>query len=151
MNAFEYIDELEGVIKKNIGKEDQSKTITLEEHNKQMLNMLYILRTSMEEAEYVYEAKRIGHEDYMTFGEHTVLYSHLKDSLLLFQPMCSDGSFNAVDMQSIAEVLGKLYEAGKIQEDMILLPPDVNVLRAVLRKPDTPDSHDEEDLPEEFK
>lgn len=151
MNAFEHIDQLEAVIKKNIQEKDQTQTITLEEHNKSMLNMLYIIKKCLGDAEYVFQAKRIGHEDYMTFGEYTVLYSHLADDLLLFQPMCSDGSFLSVDMSSIAEELGKLKQSGRIKEDMILLPPDVNVLRATLRKPDTPEEHDEENLPEEFK
>lgn len=149
MNAYEYIDQMADVIKKCAQDKDQSETITLEEHNKQMLNMLYILKKEMEDAEYVFEAKRIEHDDYMVFGEYTILRRQLNDGLLIFQPMTSD--VVAIDMQSIAEVLSQLRDSGKIQEDMILLPPDVNVLRAVLRKPDTPDNHDESDLPDEFK
>lgn len=136
MNTFEYLDEMKKIImeQKEKAVKEGNKPMTAEEHFDQMYNMLYIIEKEMANAEYVYEAKGVLHEDYITFGEHTVLQKRLTDSLLIFQPMVSD--IEALDMEGIAGVLSDLHEAGRIPEDIILLPPDINILRARLRKPE---------------
>ena len=97
--------------------------------------MLQVLETEMQEAEYNYQ---VVSTDFTvkTFGELTVLQKELNENVLIFQPVVTDEELSAIDMQSLADVLKKLRDSGQIKENMILLPPNINVFRAKLARPD---------------
>ena len=140
MNPFERIDELGRAIMaevKNAGINNnyQGSTITQAEHYKEMLNMLALLKKEMAEAEYNYQVESVNHE-VKIFEELTVLQKELNDDVIIFQPIAiGEEELSAIDMQSLADVLKTLRDSGEIKENILLLPPNINVFRAKLEKP----------------
>ena len=141
MNPFERIEEMRQTLKaevKNNGIKG-SDYITQAEHYKRMLGMLNILEEEMKDAEYHYQVESVNHT-IKTFEELTVLQRQLNENVIIFQPVVAQDEFSAVDMQSLAEVLTRLRDSGQIEENIILLPPNINVFKAVLAKPSEEDS-----------
>lgn len=141
MNPFERIEEMRQTLKaevKNNGIKG-SDYITQAEHYKRMLGMLNILEEEMKDAEYHYQVESVNHT-IKTFEELTVLQRQLNEDVIIFQPVVAQDEFSAVDMQSLAEVLTRLRDSGQIEENIILLPPNINVFKAVLAKPSEEDS-----------
>ena len=141
MNPFECIKEM----KKTLGFEIQQKnikendTISQKEHYTRMLNMLDILEKEIKDAEYNYEVESIKHE-VKVFDDTTVLQKQLNDDVIIFQPIAiDDADLYNIDMYSLADVLRQLHDSGKIKEDMLILPPNINVFRAKLALYNTKD------------
>lgn len=105
--------------------------------------MLNILEEEMKDAEYHYQVESVDNT-IRTFEELTVLQKELNDDVIIFQPVVAADEFTAADMQSLADVLTHLRDTGQIKENMILLPPNINVFRAVLAEPSDENS-DESD------
>jgi hypothetical protein len=135
MNPFERIEEMKEILKSEVINNGikGSDTITQAEHYKRMLGMLSILEEELEQAEYNYQVESINRE-VKTFDEQAVLYSQLNEDVVIFQPVQTNEEYTMVDLQSLADVLRKLHDSGQIKENIILLPPDINVFRAVLAK-----------------
>ena len=74
-----------------------------------------------------------------TFDEYIVLQRQLNEDIIIFQPTTSD--ISSIDMCSLADILTKLRDSGQVKENIVLLPPDINVFRAKLSRP-----KDNEDL-----
>ena len=68
---------------------------------------------------------------------------NLNEDIIIFQPVVTQDEFSTVDMQSLAEVLTKLRDAGQIKENIVLLPPNINVFRAKLSLPDKKEDKEE--------
>lgn len=136
MNPFERIKEMKEILKAEVQNNGikGSDVITQAEHYKRMLGMLTILEEEMKDAEYNYEIESIDHE-VRTFGELIVMQRQLNDKVLIFQPVVTEEELTAVDMQSLADVLRQLKDSGEIKENMILMPPDINIFRARLAQP----------------
>lgn len=135
MSPFERIEEMKGILKaeiKNNGIKPDD-VITQKEHYERMYSMLSILSEELKDAEYNYEIESIDQKIH-TFEELAVTRRQLNDSILIFQPVATE-DFAAKDMQSLADVLRHLKDSGEIKEDMILIPPDINVFRAKLVLP----------------
>lgn len=149
MNPFDKIDEMKQILASEIKTNNIKKTdtITQEEHYKRMLNMLNILKEELKTAEYNYQAEKIQGA-IKTFDEFTVTEKQLNDSVIIFQPIATD-EFRAADMESLANVLTKLKEDGQITENIMILPPDIEVLRAVLATPIEESEDDDSDENEE--
>ena len=132
MNPFERIEEMRQVLKSEvISKEIKgSDYISQAHHYQRMMNMLNILEEELKNAEYNYQIKSIDNE-VKTFGEFAVLQSQLNEEVIIFQPVATE-EITMIDMQSLADVLKKLRDDGQIKENIILLPPNINVFRAVL-------------------
>ena len=132
MNPFERIEEMRQALKSEvISKEIKlSDCISQAHHYRRMMNMLNILEEELKNAEYNYQIKSIGNE-VKTFGELAVLQSQLNEEVIIFQPVATE-EITMIDMQSLADVLKKLRDDGQIKENIILLPPNINVFRAVL-------------------
>lgn len=141
MNPFERINELKQVIfgeikSAGINKNFAGKSMTEAEHYKRMLNMLNILETEMGEAEYHYEVEALDHS-VMTFEEHTVFQKELNNNVIIFQPInVGEDEISMLDMESLSNILVKLRDSGEIEENIIILPPNVNVFRAKLARPE---------------
>ena len=146
MNPFEYIDELKRTVQANMADENNAKkTITYQEHCTGLMNMLNILKQEMEHAEYNYQVTGVNYKDILTFGELTVMQKELSDEVLIFQPIAvGEAELSAVDMQSLADVLTKLRNDGTITQNMLLLPPNINVFKAVLKRPEDKEDESEE-------
>lgn len=139
MNPFEHIKELRSLLKtevkeKNINKFNTEPTITEAEHYSRMLNLLAIIEKDLESAEYNYKIELNGHSKVHTFKEMSFLQSNLNDDVILFQPISEDVLSNT-DMKSLADILSKLRDTEQIKQNMIILPPGINVFKAVLVKP----------------
>jgi len=135
MNPFERIEEMKSVLKaefKNNGI-NPDEVITQKEHYKRMYGMLSILAEELKNAEYNYEIESLNQE-IRTFGELAVTERQLNDEVLIFQPIATE-DFSANDMQSLADVLRHLRDSGQIKENMIIIPPDINIFRAKLALP----------------
>ena len=136
MNPFERIEEMRQALKaeiknNNIKSDDYIKQI---EHYKRMVGMLNILEEEMKEAEYNYQIESIDSK-VKVFDELTVLQQELNDNVIIFQPVAvNDVELSAIDMQSLADILTKLRDSGEIKENIILLPPNINVFKAKLAK-----------------
>lgn len=148
MNPFYYIEELKETIKNQLASVAKTPTrISAEQHYQEMLNMLDLLSTEMQEAEYNYEVESVKHQ-VKIFDELTVLQKELTDDVLIFQPIAiGESELSAIDMQSLAEVLTKLRDDGMIKENILLLPPNINVFRAKLAKGKDDKEEFEEELP----
>lgn len=138
MNAFEYISELKQNIesKKNSinGTDITNQSISMEKHLEEMLNLLNVIETELEMAEYNYEVESVD-QSIETFEDYTLIKAQLSNDVLIFQPLpLDDERLSAIDLDSIANILQKLRDANIIKEDMILLPPDIKVFRAKLKK-----------------
>lgn len=144
MNPFEKIEEMKQILATEIKSNNikGSDTITQAEHYKRMVNMLNILKEELKTAEYNYQAEKIN-GNIKTFDEFAVVEKQLNDKILIFQPVAGD-EFRAADMKSLADVLKQLKEDGQIEENIMLLPPDVEVLRAILATPADEESEDED-------
>lgn len=141
MNPFERIEEMRQTLKAEVINNGikGSDCITQAEHYKRMIGMLNILEEEMKDAEYHYQVESVNHT-IKTFEELTVLQRQLNEDVIIFQPVVAQDEFSAVDMQSLAEVLTRLRDSGQIEENIILLPPNINVFKAVLAKPSEEDS-----------
>jgi hypothetical protein len=145
MNPFERIEEMRQTLKAEVINNGikGSDCITQAEHYKRMIGMLNILEEEMKDAEYHYQVESVDNT-IRTFEELTVLQKELNDDVIIFQPVVAADEFTAADMQSLADVLTHLRDTGQIKENMILLPPNINVFRAVLAEPSDENS-DESD------
>jgi hypothetical protein len=148
MNPFEKIEEMKQILVSEIKTNNIKKTdtITQEEHYKRMINMLNILSEELKTAEYYYQAEKITGE-IKTFDDFPVLQKSLNDNIIIFQPVVV-GEFRQSDMHSLADVLKALKDDGQIKENIMVLPPDVEVLRAVLAT-STEDEEETEEAKEE--
>lgn len=148
MNPFEKIEEMKQILVSEIKTNNIKKTdtITQEEHYKRMINMLNILSEELKTAEYYYQAEKITGE-IKTFDELPVLQKKLNEDIIIFQPVVV-GEFRQSDMHSLADVLKALKDDGQIKENIIILPPDIEVLRAVLAT-STEDEEEVEETKEE--
>lgn len=139
MNPFDCISDMEQTLRNEVRDKGikSDDTITMREHYNRMLNMLGILKEQLEDAEYNYQVSGVNYSDIMTFGELTVMKKELNDEVIIFQPIAvGEAELSAVDMQSLSEVLTKLRDDGIIKQNMLLLPPNINIFKAVLKKPD---------------
>ena len=136
MNPFERIKEIRQAMMteaKNAGinANNNGTVMTAREHYQHIFNLLALLEMDLKDAEYNYEVETIDHQ-IKTFDEYAVLQKELTDDVLIFQPIGSAEDITAADMQSLADILTKLYDSEVIKENMILLPPNINVFRARL-------------------
>lgn len=134
MNPFERIKEMKEILKAEIKNNGikSNDTITQMEHYKRMVNMLNVLEKEMEDAEYHYQVESID-RTVTTFDDFTVFQQQLNDDVLIFQPMTlSEDDLSIIDMQSLADTLRHLHENGQIKENILLLPPNINILKAKL-------------------
>lgn len=145
MNPFEYINELKQVVTKNAADPaNQGKTISYEEHCKALLNTLNVLEIEMQQAEYNYVVQSVE-QKVTTFDELVVLQKELTDEVIIFQPIAiGEAELSAVDMKSLADILTQLRDKDVIKQNMILLPPNINVFKAKLAEPSDSDDEDDE-------
>lgn len=134
MNPFERIKEMKDVIKTEIANNNQ-ESFTAKEHYNRMINMLNIIEVELENAEYNYEVES-AHGKITTFSEFIVTQKNLNENVIIFQPIAvDDAELSNIDMQSLADILKTLRDNGEIKENILLLPPNINVFRAVLAQP----------------
>ena len=138
MNPFEYINELKQVIVSNANdSSNKNKKISYKEHCDSIIATLEVLETEMKNAEYNYQVSSIENKNVFTLDELTVLEKQLNDEVLIFQPVNINGDeVTNVDMNSLAQVLTNLRNDGKITQNILVLPQNVNVFKAVLKRPD---------------
>lgn len=143
MNPFERIEEMKQALKAEIKNNDIKATdrISQAEHYNRMIGMLNILEEGMKDAEYHYEVESLKHT-VKVFDELTVLQRQLNEDIIIFQPVGAMDEISAVDMQSLVDVLQKLRDTEQIKENMIILPPNINIFRARLAKPITEDEEE---------
>lgn len=134
MNTFEYLEEMEQTISKQMKTVNPTDRISIQQHYQEMLNMLSILKTEMEMAEYHYTVQSLDNEVH-TFEEFTVLQKQLNDELILVQPVSiGETELSAIDMESLCNILKRSRDTGLITENIIVLPPNINVFKAKLAK-----------------
>lgn len=136
MNPFERIKELKQILKAEIVSNGikESDTITQGEHYRRMVGMLNVLEEELKNAEYCYEVESTN-QTVQTFDELTVFQKDLNEDVIIFQPIAtSEEELTAVDMKSLADVLTQLHDNGQIKENILILPPNINVFRAKLAK-----------------
>lgn len=138
MNPFEQIEELRQTLKieaVNKGIENEEKVFSIKEHYGHMINMLNVLEKELENAEYNYQVECVN-QTIKTFGELTVFQKDLNDDVIIFQPIAlGEDELASIDMQSLADVLLQLKNTDQIKENMLILPPNINVFRAKLARP----------------
>lgn len=133
MNAFEYIDEMIDVISKST---DGEEIITKQDHYNSLTSALQMLRQEMENAEYNYVVQSVEQE-VITFSELVLLKKQLTDDVIIFQPIAiGEEELSAIDMQSIANTLTQMKDSGIVKENILLLPPNINIFKAKLSPKD---------------
>ena len=133
MNAFDYIQELKDTIN-NKRQNDTNTNISIEQHYNEILNILDILKIELEQVEYNYELETIDC-NIKTFDEYTVTEKQLNENVILFQPLTIDEfDLSEIDLQSLTSILQKLKDKDLIKEDIIIIPPNINIFRAKLVK-----------------
>jgi hypothetical protein len=132
MNTFDYLEEMEQTIQDKMNSTDDTARMFVKNHYQEMLNMLTILKTEMEMAEYHYVVESLQNEVH-TFEEFTVLQKHLNDDLILIQPIAlGEAELSMIDMQSLCDILKQARDKGIITENIVVLPPNINVFKAKL-------------------
>ena len=146
MNAYEYIQELKQVIVNNAkDPSNKNKQMTYKEYCSGLYNTLSVLEKELEMAEYNYQVETVDGE-VMTFDEASFMKKQLNDEVVIFQPVgLTEEEITAVDMESMADILRKLHDSNIIKENIILLPPNVNIFRAKLAKPNDDNIDDDSD------
>ena len=146
MNAYEYIQELKQVVVNNAkDPSNQNKQITYKEHFSGLYNTLCVLEKELEMAEYNYEIETVD-GNIMTFDEMAFMKKQLNDEVVIFQPVgLTEEEITAVDMESMADILRKLHDNDVIKENIILLPPNVNIFRAKLAKSVSDDNNNNDE------
>lgn len=135
MNVFEYLNEMESAIKSRKNVTDKETFISMEEHNQEMLNMIQILKTEMEMAEYNYTVENLSHTVH-TFGEYTVLQQELNDELILVQPLAlGESELSMIDMQSLCDILQQVKDNNLIKQNIVIVPPNITFFKAKLAQP----------------
>lgn len=154
MNPFEKIANLKATLlaeAKSSGV-NLDNTISYREHYQKLLSLLGILELDLQTARYNYAVQRFHNQEIHIFDEMTVSSTQLKDDILLFQPVSNNGQeVTAVDMASLYEVLRQAYESGAIKQNMIVLPPGVNVFYAQLERPVVEDDVNEDEMETEIE
>lgn len=144
MNPFEKINQMKDILKEESKSVNASDTISYFEHYQKMLNMLTILSEELKNAEYNYVIEDMDTDNVQTFNEMKFNISKLTESLLIMQPASQDlEQLGAIDVSSLLNVLKSLKESDKIKEDIIFIPPFINVLKAKLALPEQPEDNDE--------
>lgn len=134
MTPFERIEEMKNIINNQRDTCDLQQNMTLEKHFDAMSNFLDVLEKSLETAEYCYDIQPVE-QDMHTLKDYHIMEKQLNDNVIIVQPIAiGEAELQAIDIESLADVLKTLKENGKIEEDILLLPPNVNVFRAVLAK-----------------
>ena len=137
MTPFKQIEEMKDVIEQQKQSCDASATMTMTEHLEAMINFLNVLQASLENAEYRYDVAPIEQEMHSLKNYH-IMRKKLNDDVIIFQPIAiGEAELSAIDMESLSSVLTQLKEAGKVEEDILILPPNVNIFRAKLVEEDS--------------
>ena len=135
MNPYEYIDELKHNIENDMESlDDEHKRIFYKDHCKVMLNMLNLLRQELDMAEYNYEVESVKH-DIVTFSEFTFDKQQLSDEVIILQPMLTNEDIDQIDTESMQKVLQDVHDTGLVKENIVMMPPGINVFRARLARP----------------
>ena len=144
MNPFDKINQLKDVLRNKAKGVKGEDTISQFEHYKEMLNLLTILSEELKTAEYNYHIENLDEKTYHTFEEMTFTQEHLTDDILLVQPAAIDSVLD-IDMTSLCNVLQELKDSDRIKEDIVVIPPSINVFKAKLALPASePKSENEE-------
>lgn len=144
-NPFDKINDMKNILQQEAAEVNPNDTITYREHFKRMLNMLSILLKDLETAGYNYVIENENDGQYHTFNELTLKAMNLTDDVIIVRPVAVDTmAFDQIDMESLYDVLAKMKNAGRIKEDIIVLPPNIEVLKARLARPET--ESDEENV-----
>lgn len=132
-NPFDKINEMKVILQQEAAGVKPDDTITYREHFQRMLNMLSILLKELENAGYNYVIEDEEKGMYHTFEELTIKSMNLTDELIVVRPVAVDTmAFDQIDMESLYNVLAEMKNAGQIKENIIVLPPNVEILRAKL-------------------
>lgn len=143
-NPFEKINEMRNILQQEATEVKPDDTITYHEHFKRMVNMLTILLKELENAEYNYVISDEENGMYHTFDEYTLKSMNLTDDIMIIRPVAVDTvAFDQIDMESLFNVLTSLKNSGRIKEDIIVLPPNVEVLKAKLARPEQEENNEE--------
>ena len=135
-NPFDKINEMRNILYQEAAGVKPDDTITYREHFQKMLNMLSILLKELENAEYNYVIEDEERGTYHTFKELTLKAINLNDDIIVVRPVAIDSlAFDMIDMESLYNVLAEMKNSGKIKEDIIVIPPAVNMLKARLARP----------------
>ena len=137
MNAFDYIKELKETINTLRNNTEPHRNFTAKEHFDFIDNMLNLLEKEMHNAEYSYrfESAHIrGINNYISNNDFVVTETELTNDIIIFQPVAEEYTY--ADMDSLANITRELKDNGKIKEDILILPPGINVIKAVLKLSD---------------
>lgn len=146
MTVFEKIAQMSDVLKGQTASVNLDTTLTYREHYAQMINMLSILTEELRNAEYNYVVENLENDTHHTFQELNLSASHLNENIILIQP-CPENEMQMqmIDMKSLFDIACKMKKSGIVKEDIIFIPPWVNVLKAKLAgwDPNAPDPETE--------
>lgn len=146
MNPFEKINQMKDILKEEAKTVDAKGVITQYEHYSKMLNMLTVLTEELRNAEYNYVIENIDSDETLTFDEMKFKQMTLTDDLILMQPQSDDiESIGMIDMSLLCDTLSELRESGKIENDILIIPPFVNVLKAKLALPKSQDEAEDDE------
>lgn len=130
MNAFDYINELKSVIESS---SDGNNVILKKDAYQMVLNVLNLLSGELQNAEYNYVVESIDGK-VVTMDKFTMLQKQLSENVLIIQPIPLGEELTQADYESLREVLEKTHECSKMKEDILILPPGINVFKAKLAK-----------------
>lgn len=134
MNPLNYIEDIRNALIKECQSSDLSDTITKQEYYDKIIGILDVLNQSMEDAKFNYEVLTVEKKP-IVYEDYTLLKSQLNEDVVIFQPFgFTQDDIDSVDLQSLADILKQLKDNDEIKENIMILPPNVNVFRARLAK-----------------
>ncbi len=134
MNPYQKVESLRSSIKKAIRVTKDEDLITKKDMYEMMLTFLDLVEVELKNATYNFNVELLDGEEF-TFKNMDFDRKKLSDDLFIFQPKINN-NLDSLDIESLAEELSRLIEKRMINENVLLVHPDVNVLRAKLTETD---------------
>ena len=91
--------------------------------------MLNILKKEINNVEYAYHVDYLDGKT-MLFDDIPVYQQDLNSELIAFSPVSLKDA-EVIDMSSLSEIVTNAIKNGIIDKNVILLPPNINILKAV--------------------
>lgn len=132
MNPYERINELRDYLEDIFQKEvEESDSSTVKRLYSLVETGLSLLEKDLSDVEYHFQVKSLK-DKIQVFDNQAFSIAELNEDILIFQPMDTD--ISAIDLESMSETLSTLVEAGAVNGNILLIPPNVGVLKAKIAK-----------------
>ena len=128
-NPFQKLNEIKDMVKTHSQDKDLDDMISRKDHYKEMYNLITLIEKELADARYQFVFGTLYGEEFSMENDITMTKKELDEDLTVFQPYLEADNYNS---EEIADALTKYVQQGTIDKNILLLPPEVSILRAKL-------------------